>query len=134
MKPLSVFIIDDDEIYQFIVKKTIQKIDGNCEATSFLNGQDAINHFVLNNTGATGVPDVVLLDINMPVMDGWEFLDQYQKLPPTPGGKTRMYVVSSSISAEDKEKALSYPAVADFLSKPLNTTTLASLLAVAPVV
>ncbi len=73
----TICIINDDEVYAFIIKKSIVKLSICNHITTFLNGEDAINSFKnISNI----LPDIILLDIHMPVMDGWSFLKEYELL------------------------------------------------------
>ena len=65
-------------------------------------------------------PDILLLDLEMPEMDGWEFLDEFCKLKKKINKESTIYIASSSIAYEDKLKAQKYECVRDFLSKPIN--------------
>lgn len=78
----SIWIVDDDPIYQIIANKIIQRSDMFSEVTTFKNGREAMNivHQVLENKNT--IPDIILLDINMPVMDGWEFMEELTAIKP----------------------------------------------------
>ena len=73
------------------------------------------------------MPDYILLDINMPIMNGWEFLDEYTRLNIDPLNKCKVYIISSSVFSNDINKARSYPIVKDFISKPLNVEKIREL-------
>src|SRR5690606_3191853 len=101
----TAYIIDDDDIYIFGIKKLIQ-IKQLCKnLLVFNNGQEAIDHIKSINSPHEEFPDIILLDINMPVMDGWEFLDEYAKINPQLKKSTTIYMVSSSINPQDIERA-----------------------------
>ncbi|WP_183566613.1 response regulator [Mucilaginibacter sp. SP1R1] len=115
----KVFCIDDDNINHYISEKYINSLLVNPQITTFINCKDAINE-LLNRSSADELPDYILLDINMPVMNGWDFLDEFNRLKIDPWGKIEIYIVSSSIFAHDKDKSLQYPIVKEFISKPLS--------------
>lgn len=120
----SICIIDDDDIYTFLLKKTLKKIDVCNDVKTYINGSDGIQkikELIVNNEP---LPDLILLDINMPILDGWEFLDEFEKLKDKCKNKISIYVVSSSISVADINKAKQHKEVADFLTKPIEADTL----------
>ncbi|WP_394759773.1 response regulator [Flavobacterium sp.] len=94
----------------------IQKTNLYSETIEFNNGNEAITYF----ESTSDLPDILLLDLEMPEMDGWEFLDQFCKLEKKINKESTVYIASSSISTEDKLKAKKYKCVKEFLSKPIN--------------
>ena len=93
----------------------------NSEIKACLNGKIAIDQlYEIQSKDSGMMPDYILLDINMPIMNGWEFLDEYKRLNIDPGGKCKIYIISSSVFSNDINKSRSYPLVIDFVSKPLN--------------
>lgn len=120
-RPVSILLVDDDEINNFISIKLIKKVLLNTEIIACLNGKFAIDELLeISRKDPSKLPDYILLDINMPIMNGWEFLDEYIKQKIDPAGKTKIYIISSSVFSNDISKAKSYPQVKDFISKPLN--------------
>jgi response regulator RpfG family c-di-GMP phosphodiesterase len=131
-KTVSVLLIDDDEINNFISIKLIKKALLNTEIMACLNGKFAIEQLsAIKNQDPDKLPDYILLDINMPIMNGWEFLEEYKRLNIDPLGKSRIYIISSSVFSNDISKARSYPLVKDFISKPLNVEKIKELFEVA---
>lgn len=120
-----IYIIDDDPIYQLVTKKLIEKTSLFDDSKSFVNGSEALSYF--ENTG--DIPDVILLDIEMPEMDGWDFLNQLLSIEKKLDKEATIYIASSSIAIEDKMKAKNYPCVKDFLSKPMNIEKLKTIAA-----
>lgn len=86
----------------------------------FSDGEEAIEFFEANTKSTDKLPDVVFLDINMPIMDGWDFLEEYVKLKPSIEKKITIYVVSSSVHPEDIERATKISEVSDYLIKPVS--------------
>jgi len=123
MPQKSIYIIDDDPIYQLITRKLIEKTNLFGEIKAFGNGNEALNYF----EKTADFPDVILLDIEMPVMDGWLFLDELLLLEKQFQKESTIYFTSSSIAIEDKMKAKRYPRVKDFLSKPINMEKLEAI-------
>ena len=120
-KPVSILLVDDDEINNFISIKLIKKAVDNTAISACLNGRFAIEELVeIQKHDPALLPDFILLDINMPIMNGWEFLDEYKRLNLDPLGKSKIYIISSSVFSNDINKARSYPLVKNFISKPLS--------------
>ena len=127
-KAVSVLLVDDDEINNFISIKLIKKALLNTEIMACLNGKFAIDQLMeIQRNDPAKFPDYILLDINMPIMNGWEFLDEYKRLNIDPTGKCKIYIISSSVFSNDINKARSYPVVKDFVSKPLNVEKIVEL-------
>jgi CheY-like chemotaxis protein len=130
-KSVSVLLVDDDEINNFISIKLIKKALLNTEIMACLNGKFAIDQLVdIQRRDPEKMPDYILLDINMPIMNGWEFLDEYKRLNIDPVGKCKIFIISSSVFSNDINKARSYPLVKDFISKPLNVDKIKELFTV----
>lgn len=117
----DICVIDDDLIYQLIIGKVIDRT-GEFDSVCFCN--DAIDAIEKFKSPETILPSIILLDINMPQMDGWQFLDRLAVLRPNFINETVIYVVTSSIALSDREKALSYEEVDGFISKPLSVEKL----------
>ncbi|MDB5112254.1 MAG: response regulator [Mucilaginibacter sp.] len=128
-QPVSILLIDDDEINNFISIKLIKKAAPNANITACLNGRFAIEELSeIQRKGIDKLPDFILLDINMPIMNGWEFLDEYKRLNIDPSGKSRIYIISSSVFSNDISRAYSYPMVRNFVSKPLSVEKIKEML------
>jgi CheY-like chemotaxis protein len=129
-KPISILLVDDDEINNFISIKLIKKALVYTEINACLDGSYAIDQLLeLQKKDPESLPDYILLDINMPIMNGWEFLDEYKRLGLDPLGKSKIYIISSSVFSNDINKAKSYDLVKDFISKPLNVDKIRELFA-----
>lgn len=115
----TLLLIDDDLIYQFLTKKVIEESKIVDKIKIFSNGMEAIEFLNLVQNTPDKLPEVILLDIAMPIMDGWEFLEEYVLLKPKFHKKITLYVVSSSINPKDLEKAKSFTSVSDFIVKPI---------------
>lgn len=115
-------IIDDDHVYVNLVKRIIDIKSLSENLLIFKNGREAIEHFkiLLPNIDSSLFPEIILLDLNMPIMDGWEFLKEFTQITPPKGLKTTLYVVSSSIDPYEIERAKAHFLVKDYLIKPVN--------------
>jgi CheY-like chemotaxis protein len=119
----DVLIIDDGELDTFIVKNTIKQVLSNIRMNSCVNGLKAIHRLKrLLRSDPDRLPDYIFLDLSMPIMDGFLFLDEYSHLNIDPGRKKiKIYVLSSSIFTPDLEKALSNSIISGFISKPIDS-------------
>lgn len=117
------WIIDDDPIARMLIEKKMQREQLGAAVQRFTNGQEALDFFLERPEER---PDLIFLDLNMPIMDGWGFLDESQvKITASP---TKVAILTSSISEEDRNKAKTYNCVSCFLKKPLDTEELKSYL------
>lgn len=129
-KELRVMLVDDDTISTFIYRKVIEK-GGISEKgiSTFLKGEDALEFLLSNLDNPEEFPDLILLDINMPIMDGWGFLAEYsEKIWPKLSKRVVLCMLSSSVYKQDVDKAFSYSQVSDYVPKPLTSDSLAQLL------
>ncbi|TVZ26787.1 response regulator receiver domain-containing protein [Gillisia sp. Hel_I_86] len=117
----DICIIDDDKIYQLIIKKVVERTSEFDSMCFYDDGIEAIEIF---KSPEYVLPEIILLDINMPQMDGWQFLDNLIALRPNFHLQTIIYIVTSSIAHSDRDKAESYKEVSGFLSKPLSVEKL----------
>ncbi|WP_109098682.1 response regulator [Aquimarina sp. AU58] len=117
----SVCIIDDDLIYINLVSKIIELKKLSESVLIFNNGKEALDFFLqsLQQEENEEIPQIIFLDLNMPVMDGWEFLNEFSKIKNQIRKKIDLYVVSSSIDSRDIERAKSIDIVSDYLTKPI---------------
>lgn len=127
-KPFIICLIDDDDIYQFTFTRGLKVNDVAKKILVFSDGEEAIDFMVDNVANTEVLPDVIFLDINMPVMDGWEFLEEFVKLKPKVGKKITIYMVSSSVDPADVDRAKTISDVSDYLIKPVGEDTLTQII------
>lgn len=114
----NILLVDDDVIYLFIAQKTINKLFPNAVITVCKNGQEALSKLDFLS------PDVMFLDINMPVLNGWELLEKLKG--EYIENRYPIYIVSSSIDENDRRRAASHKFVKGYLEKPISESKLLS--------
>ncbi|MFV5686774.1 response regulator [Flavobacterium sp. GB2R13] len=128
----QILCVDDDPITLMLCKKVIIKASFSNEIITAQNGEEALLYFnkikyTNSENESRKHPQLIFLDLNMPVMGGWEFLDIFNTYDYSEFNSIKVIVLSSTIDPEDLEKAKSYPMVIDFLSKPITTSILEHL-------
>lgn len=116
---IQVAVVDDDKIFQLITNKTLSTITEVDRVQQFYNGEEALIYLQENAGLPDKLPDVILLDINMPVVDGWSFLKDYADIHDQLSKSISIYMVSSSIDPKDIERASSTPMVREYIIKPI---------------
>ncbi|MFB0911503.1 MAG: response regulator [Flavobacterium sp.] len=125
-----ILCVDDDPITLMLCKKVISKTTFSNEIVTALNGEEALQYLNSiklqdNDSKSPRQPQLIFLDLNMPVMGGWEFLDCFSSIDYSDfNTTTKVVILSSTIDPEDLEKANKYPVVVDFLSKPITIAML----------
>lgn len=116
---LNVLLVDDDGIFQFTTKKTLEATGLANNILICSNGLEAID--LLKNTihNNAGMPDVIFLDINMPVMNGWDFLNAFQSIREVLSKAISIYIVSSSADEFDISHSRQFETVSDYIVKPI---------------
>lgn len=122
------FLVDDDHIFLMIMKRMIIQADAVESVDSFENGADIFEYLKSNLSQPDALPEIILLDLNMPIMDGWQFLDAYREIQDQIARNIRIYILSSSNFEEDIRRAVEYPMVTEYLVKPLDPEKLQEIL------
>ena len=125
-KKITVMLVDDNRIDLFIHNEFIKQMKIAHSVIEYSFAKDAI--IFLQNADSSIWPELILLDIHMPIMNGFDFLDEYILLPEDSRKKCKIIIVSSSLDKSDKQKAKSNPLVIELLEKPLNREKLLELL------
>lgn len=116
---ILIALIDDDLSFQFVSKKFLKATGHPHRLLQFHDGLEAINYFESHYKTAEDLPDIIFLDINMPYLDGWQFLDRLSVLN-IPSGAMTIYIVSSSLSQTDMDKAAAYKVLSGYEVKPIS--------------
>ena len=127
----KVLCIDDDQIALVLCDLVIKKAGFASEVVTAMNGKEGLAFFssyFKANKNPDNAPQIIFLDLNMPVMNGWDFLEDYvmkyaDRLPTT-----RVVIISSTVNPEDFSRANRYDIVIDFINKPLTTDGLEELM------
>ena len=112
-------IIDDDPMASFYIKRLAELGEVASIITIYNNAQGAIDYLLNYKKSSENLPDIILLDIYMPGLDGWGFLEEFRKLKGTLEKKVEIYVISSSDHPSDIRRAKSTPEVKDYFQKPV---------------
>jgi CheY-like chemotaxis protein len=121
----SIFLVDDDPINNLINKRLLKKTGICNRIEEFLGGEEALEKI---SDESSSSPILIFLDINMPVLNGWEFLNKY--LDMFPERKDKILILSSSIDFQDRQKAEEYEIVSGFIEKPLTLDKIANYFSV----
>jgi CheY-like chemotaxis protein len=118
-----IMLIDNNPDDNFYHRRVINKFNASIQVIVFTSAIGALNHLFSAERDLVQ-PNLILLDINMPGMNGWDFMDVFQA-DPIHSEKTKIIVLTTSENPDDRLKALGYTTIADFMTKPLTTEKLA---------
>lgn len=124
----EICLIEDEPIPIFLSKKFIEKTESVELVTEFMNGKQAYDAMQQRSQNGEPFPDFIFLDINMPVWDGWEFYEEFLKLPESESVQT--YILTSSINDEDYQKANLYGLMDNYILKPLSFNKIKKMLGI----
>lgn len=125
----SILLVDDDEASNFLHSIFINKLDLDVNINAALNGQEALDFILGKGQNEIELPCMVMLDLRMPVMDGWQFMKAYEELVPKKlKEQITIVLVTISDNQEDKDRAITNEHIADFSQKPLSDETFKKLI------
>ncbi len=131
MKFNDVFVVDDDKIFHFIIKKLLVSNNIDISPAFFENGLQAIEGIKSKLNNGEMPPDLILLDINMPVLDGWQFLEEFKKLKERIQKHITIYIISSSDNTVDISRAKDFKdEVTDYYLKPVTIEAIKSIFSI----
>ena len=126
MKKLeSILLVDDDQVCNYINEDIIRVLNAGIKVDTALNGEIALDFL---NEHSNNSPQLILLDLNMPVMDGFEFLDEFKKLPEKIRERIAIVILTSSDYEKDIERARQYHVVSAYITKPLTPEKMVSIM------
>ncbi len=123
----SVMLVDDNEIDNIINEKIIEANSFADQILVFQTGQDALDYLRDHQEELDSLPEIVFLDINMPIMDGFQFLKDFEEFSDEVRDRCKIIMLSSSISPKDIDRAASSRYVKKYLNKPLNARYLEAI-------
>lgn len=126
---MKFLLIDDSEIELYVTSRLLDNAGLSTSVVTFLEAKDALTHLIQKKDEKHELPDVILLDIHMPTMSGFDFLDNYiHSLEAVLGHNISVIILSSTANQKDFEKAANYKVVKGVFDKPLDTVRLKNLL------
>lgn len=119
------YIVDDDPLYVMLLQKLMGHVDFCDNLSIFKNGKEALDDLTDSHVNKKRLPEVILLDLNMPILDGWQFLEKFVNIPFDQ--KITVYVVSSSINELDIQRVEAFKEVRNYIFKPVKKETLQTI-------
>lgn len=123
----KILLIDDDHVSNFINQRIIQRSGVSSEVVVCKSARGGLEFLDSLLQADTPGPEMILLDINMPIMDGFGFLDEFNKYPESFTHGIKIAMLTSSLNESDKLRSLEYQCVIDFINKPLSNVKLVDL-------
>lgn len=122
----TLYLVDDDDIFRDTSTKFINKSKLVENIEGYANGVEAIDALKKSLASGTNIPNLILLDLNMPIMDGWEFLQEFNTLSLAQHN-IKVYIITSSINEVDFDRANHEPLIKGYIIKPITAKTLKEL-------
>ena len=115
-KPL-VWIIDDDDISKYLMKRNLKELSVT-KIVDFPDSVQALKLLEANMNLGEELPDIIFLDLHMPILNGFQFMEEFEKITKSTSKNIQVAMLTSSINAEDMKRAESYPSISDYFIKP----------------
>jgi CheY-like chemotaxis protein len=124
----SILLVDDDPATNFLHTLILRGMHCTESIKTVLNGKEALEYLRAAHAGEHPVPELVFLDINMPVTNGWEFLEEYETLPLEQRSKTVIVMLTTSLNPDDIARSEKYEDVQAYRHKPLEVKMMTAIL------
>jgi two-component system, chemotaxis family, chemotaxis protein CheY len=124
----NVCIVDDDELFQFVMRQHFERMELVEQIHKFTDGEQALSFIKDHLDKPDELPELILLDVNMPYMDGWQFMREYVKLELPVDKPIKVYILTSSTHDTDLQKAKEFPQLAGYLVKPISKSVIKQIL------
>jgi CheY-like chemotaxis protein len=128
MKQPHFIIVDDDPTNNFITKRVIKKISPHADVITFTDPEEGLDCILSTIVKPNSGEAILLLDINMPTMTGWQFIEHLEQESTVFSERLLIYILSSSVDSADKERAKANPHIIDYIMKPLRAEAVIHLL------
>ncbi len=126
--PINILLVDDDEINNFLSNELIKLYDPAVDIKSILYVDEALDFLKESITNNQALPDIILVDINMPNLNGWDFMEAFECMNAEATKNVKVYVYTSSIYYKDLEKVKEYKSVIKLLTKPFTDQMIGEIL------
>ena len=125
----TIFLIDDDRLFHSTIKHLLKQINGGeFSVVDFFDGKPALEFLLSNLENVKLLPDLILLDINLPEMNGWEFLNAYERISQSIKKTIEIFMVTASVSNYDKSMSNSFRIINGYIAKPLSPEMLGRII------
>lgn len=124
---MRILLVDDDRIFLMICEKLIRLTQFSQDVDVCMNGQEAIDYLLDKSDKGSDLPDVILLDINMPILNGWDFLDEFVHWSTSKDISIPVIIISSTVHSVDTQRAMEYNCIKGFYTKPLSLDDMESM-------
>ncbi len=125
----TIFLIDDDRLFHSTIKHLLKQINGDeFSVVDFFDGKPALEFLLSNLENVKLLPDLILLDINLPEMNGWEFLNAYERISQSIKKTIEIFMITASVSNYDKSMSKSFRIINGYIAKPLSPEMLGRII------
>lgn len=116
---INFIVVDDDSVNNLICRKVIRHLFPKADVVTFTNPETALTYIKSTYANSSGNETILLLDLNMPILSGWDFLEVFEDFDANIKGQVKIYILSSSIDQNDKDCAANNKNISGYIEKPL---------------